>query len=99
MLHFSCDLCGQQLDDERFVVKMEVYPAFDPEEICEEDLSDDHLEEVAEILKQAEAEGKVELDDCSSKAFRFDLCSECRRRFIADPLGRETLARFDFSKN
>ena len=33
MLHFSCDLCGKQLDPEagpRYVVRMEVFAADDP---------------------------------------------------------------------
>ena len=38
MLHFTCDLCGQQLGDRRYVVRLEIFPAFDPEEIDEDDL-------------------------------------------------------------
>ena len=44
MLHFTCDLCGLQLGDRRFVAKLEVYPAFDPEELDEDDLDVDHLQ-------------------------------------------------------
>ncbi len=99
MLHFSCDLCGRQLDEQRFIVKLEVYPAFDPDEISEDDLDDDHLEQVAEILEQAETNGKLELDDCSAKSMRFDLCADCRQKLLLDPLGRENGARFDFSNN
>lgn len=99
MLHFTCDLCGQQLGDRRFVVKLEVYPAFDPEEFDEDDLDADHLQELSEIIQEMEATGKNEIEDCSSKGFRFDLCPQCHRKFTKDPLGREAHRRLNFSKN
>ena len=98
MLHFSCDLCGQPLDDLRFVVRMEIFPAFDPEDISEEDLAGDHLQEVAQELEEMELTG-AELPDCSSKTFRFDLCPRCHARYSKDPLGREALRRLNFSEN
>jgi hypothetical protein len=30
---------------------------------------------------------------------RFDLCPECRKKFLKNPLGREHSKQFDFSKN
>ena len=99
MLHFSCDLCGQQLGDRRFVVKLQVYPAFDPEEIDEEDLDADHLQEVSELIQEMEATGNRDLDDYRSKEFRFDLCPRCHRKFVDDPLGRAALRRLNFSEN
>ncbi len=99
MLHFTCDSCGQQLGDRRFVVKLEVYPAFDPEDFDENDLDADHLHELSEVIQEMEATGNTELEDCSSKAFRFDLCPSCHRKFVKDPLGREALRRLNFSKN
>ena len=44
MLHHTCDLCGQRIDDGRFIIRLEVFPAFDPEEITEADLDQDNLE-------------------------------------------------------
>ena len=99
MLHFTCDLCGQQLGDRRFVVKLEVYPAFNPDELTEADLDDDHLQEVAQMIQELETTGKSPVDDCSSKEFRFDLCPHCHRRFVKDPLGRDAVRRFNFSEN
>ena len=99
MMNFSCDLCGRHLGDRRFVVKLEVYPAFDPEELDQEDLEVDNLQEVADMIQEMENTGQSKLDDCSSKGFRFDLCSKCHQTFINDPLGRETLRRLNFSEN
>lgn len=99
MLHFSCDLCGRQLGEQRFVVKLEVYPAFDPEEIDEEDLDADHLQEISQIIEEMEATGQNDVDDCSSKDFRYDLCPNCHRKFLQDPLGRDAFRRLNFSEN
>lgn len=99
MLHFSCDLCGQQLGDRRFVAKVEVYPAFDPEELDEEDLDADHLQEISQLIQEMESTGKSELEDCAAKGFRFDLCQSCHQRFVKDPLGRDTSRRLNFSEN
>ena len=99
MLHFSCDLCGQQLGERRYVAKLEVYPAFDPEEIDEDDLDADHLQEIAQMLEEMEETGKTQLEDCGSKEFRFDLCPACYRKYVRDPLGRDALRRLNFSEN
>jgi hypothetical protein len=98
MLHFSCDLCGKDLlavADNRYVVKMEVYAAHDPAELIEEDLDADHLEEISQIL--ADENGDCEPAPAYKK-LRYDLCSACHKRFLADPLGREA-QKFDFSEN
>lgn len=99
MLHFTCDVCGQRLGDSRYVVKLEVYPAFDPEEVTDAQLDADSLQEVADLLEEQEATGALELEDCGTKSFRFDLCPHCRSRFVKDPLGRDALRRLNFSKN
>ena len=98
MLHFSCDLCGRQLDDRRYVVRLEVFPAIEAEEITEADLDADHLKEVAEEIAEMELSG-VDLDGDESKSFRFDLCPTCHGKYVTDPLGREAIRRLNFSKN
>lgn len=104
MLHVTCDLCGKELcpgQDERFVVKVEVFAAHDPAKITEADLDDDHMEAVSELLREME-DNEHEDADLSQpvyRNFRYDLCPECHRRFLRDPLGKETAQKFDFSKN
>ena len=81
------------------MVKLESFPAFDPEAITEQELADDHLQEVAELLDEMELMGDTELEDCSGKTFRYDLCPTCHAKFTKDPLGRDTLRRLNFSEN
>ena len=55
MLRYSCDLCGRELDsqnDLRYVVRMEVYAAFDPLRTDESEDDRDHLEEVQDIIER-----------------------------------------------
>jgi hypothetical protein len=102
MVHFTCDLCGKDLTacgDPRYVVKIEAFASFDPTEITDDDLDDDHMEVVSQILQSDEGLSPEELDAQAYKGFRFDLCPECHGRFLKDPLGKELLRSFDFSKN
>jgi hypothetical protein len=100
MVHFTCDLCGKELhgDDHRYVVKIEAYAAHDPAEITEADLDEDHMEAVSQLLQEMEdSVDDIELVE-TQKKFRYDLCPECHKKFLADPLGREA-QKFDFSEN
>ncbi|MCX7700919.1 MAG: hypothetical protein N2039_08580 [Gemmataceae bacterium] len=102
MVHFSCDLCGKELlpeSDRRYVVKMEVYAAADPNTLNDDDLDQDHLEALGEYLQDLEASGSPHNElPPDYKQFRLDLCSECHKKFLRDPLNKEA-AKFDFSEN
>ena len=101
MLRVTCDCCGKELraGEDHHVVKIEVFAAHDPAELTEADLDEDHMEAVSELLRQLEEmDAEVELEPTASH-LRYDLCADCRRRYLRDPLGRETAQKFQFSKN
>jgi hypothetical protein len=103
MIRYSCDLCKRELDpqdDLRYVVKIEVFAALDP--AADEDENDrDHLEEIQEVLERLEDSPGDDVGDDVYQQLRFDLCPECRRRFLKNPLGRAKTAKaaFGFSTN
>src|SRR6516162_6443155 len=102
MVHFTCDLCGKDLTtsgEGRFVVKIEAYPGFDPTEIKEDDLDDDPMEAVAQMLQRDEGLSSEEIAKTVRRGFRFDLCQACHHKFVSDPLSKESIRSFDFSKN
>jgi hypothetical protein len=102
MVHFTCDLCGKELTasgEGRYVVKIEAYAGFDPTEITEDDLDDDPMEAVAQALQRDEALVSEDLATPLNKGFRFDLCPSCYHKFVNDPLGKDAIRSFDFSKN
>lgn len=100
MVHYTCDACGKDLlpgDDDRYVVKIEAFPAQDPAQLTEADLDDDHMEAISELLNDLEGE-EATLPE-PSQHFRYDLCPECHQRFVRDPLGKEHQHKLFFSKN
>ena len=101
MRHFSCDLCGKdmtQANAPRYTVKMEAFAATDPAELTEDDLDGDHVEEMARMLTEL-ADGDEPPLPPAAKTMQYDLCPACYRKFVADPLGRESANNFDFSEN
>ena len=102
MIHFTCDLCGKEMtasNDQRYVVKIEAFPGFDPEKLSAEDLDTDPMEAISELLLHDEGLSSEELAAQTAKGFRFDLCPKCHAKFLKDPLGRDYLRTLDFSKN
>ena len=105
MRHFSCDLCGKDLTaaaDARFVLRMEVAPALaagGPAALSAADLDQDHLDAMAEMLDDLEADGDAVAEAPTTQGFEFDLCPGCRGRYVADPLGRERVPKPRFSPN
>ena len=102
MIHFTCDMCGKPLltdEDVRYVVKIEVYAAYDPMEVTEDELDEDHLSDMNELVEQMEGSETEELEDQVYKNFRFDLCPACQQRYLRDPLVRQHHLRLDFHDN
>ena len=90
-------MCGKDLDAtaERFIVKLEVFAAAETTAILEEDLESDHLEEIAELLRE---ESETPTPTPAYQERRYDLCTDCQKTFLANPLKHET-QKFDFSPN
>ena len=102
MIHYTCDRCKRTLDpteDLRFVVKMEVCAAMEPVDSQPIEDDRDHLLEVHEILERCEDEQDACLSDHIYRKRRYDLCPECHRKFIKNPLAREHATQFGFSQN
>jgi hypothetical protein len=103
MIHYSCDRCGRPIDPRnelRYTVRMEVEAVMEPADgdvVDEEDR--DHLMELHEILERAEDAADPQIGDDVYQRQRFDLCCECHRRFIRNPLGSDGARQLDFSNN
>ncbi|OHB79515.1 MAG: hypothetical protein A2V98_05055 [Planctomycetes bacterium RBG_16_64_12] len=100
MIRFFCDMCKRDIDpqeDLRYVVKVEIFAAFDPLSMEEDER--DHLQEIQDILERAEDAESDLIGDDVYQQLRFDLCPECRGRFLKNPLGRENAKTLHFSEN
>ena len=101
MIHYSCDRCKQsiELDEEiRYSVKVEVQVALDSSEF-ETNEDREHLEELNEILERLDDSEKEEISQFAYQVRRFDLCSDCHREYIQNPLAIDSAARVGFSEN
>ncbi len=102
MLRYRCDLCHRDLDPEedlRYVVKMEVYAAFDPMANDEEGDDRNHLQEIQDILEQLDDVDSDQIGVDVYRQLRYDLCPDCHKKFVKNPLGREAAKLFNFSQN
>jgi hypothetical protein len=101
MLHVTCDLCGKKLrpGEDHYVVKIEVFAGHDPAELTEADLEEDHMEAVSQLIRQMEAGESPDDLSPTSHHLRYDLCPECRKRYLRDPLSKDAAGKFDFSEN
>lgn len=101
MIHYTCDGCKRKIDsaDEiRYIVRLEVYAALDPLQ-DEADDDRDHLQEIQEVLERMDDSIEAEVCNEVYHQNRFDLCCECRQRFVQDPLGRPMTIPLGFSQN
>jgi hypothetical protein len=105
MLHITCDLCGKELraGHDHYVVKIEVFAKHDPALLTEEDLVEDHMEAVGELLRDLDDAEAADGIEPSRHHLRYDLCPECRQRYLLNPLhkdlNKEAAQKFDFSEN
>ena len=101
MLHYTCDSCKRLIDPElelRYVVRIEVYAALDPLQ-DEGDDERDHLQEIQDVLERLDETEDERLSDDVYHQKRYDLCSECRNRYVKNPLGRLSMQELGFSQN
>ena len=104
MIHYNCDMCGNSLvpeEDDRYVVKIEIYAACDSMEVDDDDLIDDFEEDGEEEEEEDEVDNidPEEMDGVEYKTFRYDLCSKCHSRYMQDPLSINSIRRGRFSEN
>ena len=101
MIHYTCDRCKRQIntaDQTRYIVQIDIQSAADePKADIEDDI--DQLTELHQML-EGMAEAAIHDDDCeSSHHGRYDLCPECHRQYLKNPLGRDAVLALGFSNN
>jgi len=82
-------MCGKPLlvdSDVRYVVRIEVFAAYDPMELTAEDLRRDHMEEIRKLARDLSRAEPQELEDQVYKSFLFDLCPACQKEYLKSPL-------------
>lgn len=100
MIHYSCDRCHRKIDAQeiRYSVRIQIQAALDPDE---PDMDDDrdHLVELKGILDQLEDADYEEISQTAYQRCHYDLCTECHRQFVKNPLSMDSSANLEFSDN
>ena len=101
MIHYSCDRCRRPIEAReavRYVVKMEIEATIEPSADDIDDDADDLLE-LDQMLARLEEQTLDQEDTVLYQRKRFDLCPDCYRKFLKNPIGREKVVPFGFSHN
>ncbi len=68
MLHVSCDICGKDMllgSRGHFVVKIEAFPAYNPNQLQENDFGMDALDQLGDYLEDSTSlSGAIDSSDC-----------------------------------
>ena len=101
MIHFSCDRCHRTIaeDELRFTVAIEIQIAVENEPVDSETLPAEEMEVLHEVLNELNEEEREEVNRFAYQQQQHDLCLECQREYIANPLGCEQSSRVGFSEN
>lgn len=101
MIHYSCDRCRRKIEPDeelRYSVNIKIEVALDTIEFeSEEDR--DHLIELNEILERLDESERQEISQSAYRTRKFDLCSDCHREYIQNPLAIDNAVKLGFSQN
>lgn len=106
MIHYTCDMCGRPMgpDQLRYSVEIHVHPVQEPP-AGGLDADFDALETLHEMLEDTsldpeDGEAEGEMLEGELHAIQLDLCPCCRKRFVKNPLNRESVShQTGFSDN
>lgn len=88
MFTYTCDGCGKEISQKalRYKLKIDIRAAYDTLEIKLGDLLRDHEAEIRALIEQMEGMNPQKIEDDIFKVFHLDLCPDCYRSYIKDPL-------------
>jgi hypothetical protein len=87
--YYICDKCGGRIEttDLRYVLKMNIFAAYDTMKIEASELERDYEEEIHKLIEKMQGMSAKELEEDVFKQFSFDLCRNCQQKFLKNPLG------------
>jgi hypothetical protein len=79
----QCDNCGREIgpDDIVYWVRLEIFASPEPPELSLEDLDRDYKADMEKIIDQMEGLDPKEAEAQVYEAYRFYICTKCRRYF------------------
>lgn len=89
MIRYQCDKCGRSIlagDTDHYIVRIEAFASEVSLEITEDDLQKDHTEEIRRTIERLSSMPLDAVEDPVYRSFRYDLCRECHRAYLKNPL-------------
>lgn len=88
MMLYRCDGCGREMEKGalRYTVGIDVRAAYDTLEIGLADLVKDHRAEMEALVQRMNEAEAGELEASVHKKMEFDLCPDCQRAYVANPM-------------
>lgn len=88
MVQYQCDGCRIPMEKGalRYTVTIDVRAAYDKLQIGLMDLIRDHRAEMLALLEQLRDRSATEIEEQVYKQITLDLCPQCQKAFIKDPL-------------
>jgi len=89
MIRYRCDGCRRDLrrdGSDHYIVRIEAFAAAGRLEFSREEAQRDHAKEIERLIAELEKKCPDEVEDQVYRSFRFDLCPQCHRRFLAAPI-------------
>ncbi len=102
MIHYTCDRCQTVLDpadQTRYVVQLEVHCVGSQSVGPVTDADVDSLTELHQLLEGSEGEPLIADPELPTHRGRYDLCPQCYKQFLRNPLGRDANFALHFSNN
>lgn len=82
-------MCENELlidDDVRYLAEIQVYAAYDPLEISASDLRQNFRKKISQLIEKMKSVSSKDAESSIYRAFSFDLCSRCQKKYIKNPL-------------
>ena len=101
MIHYTCDRCKRPIntiDQTRHVVQIDIHCGGDELDVRVED-DVDQLHELHQMLEGMSDSVDGPLDHGQNHHGQYDLCGECYRQLLNNPLGRDAALALGFSNN
>lgn len=91
MKYYRCDMCGARIetDELRYVLKMDLFAAYDTMKLELSDLEKDYEDEIRNLIEKMEQMSPKELEEDVFKELKFDLCRKCQQKLLKNPLGNK----------
>ncbi|HWL93139.1 MAG TPA: hypothetical protein VNT79_06365, partial [Phycisphaerae bacterium] len=69
-----------------FIIKIEAFAAAGRLEFTKEDLARDNRTDIESLIREMATRSPDDLENEVYRALRFDLCRQCHRRYLVEPL-------------